>query len=92
MIGDAGEHIGEPSLWVDIVELCGLDQRVKHGSALATAVGAAEQPGFAAKWHRRVILPMSGSWWSFIIAGIRFTAGDFGMKVARIGPVARLSG
>ena len=77
---------------VDVIELGGADQGVHERGALTAAVGACKQPCFPAERHRRVILPMSGSWWSFIIAGIRFTAGDFGMKVARIGPVARLSG
>lgn len=42
--------------------------------------------------HRRVILPMSGSWWSFIIVGIRFTVVVSDKKGARIVPVVRLSG
>ena len=49
MLGDVGEHVGEPSLRLDIIELGGLDQRVKHGGAVAAAVGAAEQPGFAGR-------------------------------------------
>jgi hypothetical protein len=44
MLGDAGEHVGEPSLRVDVVELGGADQGIDDGGALATAVGAAEQP------------------------------------------------
>ena len=51
MVGDAGEHVGEPGLRVDIVEPSGLDQRVQDGGSVTTAVGAAEQPGFAAKRH-----------------------------------------
>ncbi len=27
-VGDSGENVGEPSLWVDVVELGGLDERV----------------------------------------------------------------
>ena len=69
MIGDAGEHVGEPGLRVDVVELCGLDQRVEDGGAVAAAVGAAEQPGFAAKRHHPFILPMSGTMWKFAIPG-----------------------
>lgn len=49
MVSDAGEHVGEPGLRVDIVEAGGLDQRVKDGGALTAAVRAAEQPGLAAE-------------------------------------------
>lgn len=49
VIGDASEDVSEPSLRVDVVELGGLDQRVDDGSALATAIGAAEQPRLAAQ-------------------------------------------
>jgi hypothetical protein len=49
VIGDAGEHIGEPGLRVDVVELGGLDQRVEDGGALPAAIGAAEQPRLAAE-------------------------------------------
>ncbi len=47
MVGDACEHVGEPGLWVDVVELRGLDQCVDDGGALATAIRAAEQPRLA---------------------------------------------
>src|SRR5688572_2192385 len=48
MIGDAGEHVGEPGARVDITELCRLDQREDHGGTLAAGVGAAEGPVAAA--------------------------------------------
>jgi hypothetical protein len=35
MIGDAGEHIGEPGLGIDAGELCGLDHRVQDRRAVA---------------------------------------------------------
>ncbi len=38
MIGDACEDVGEPRLRVDIVELCGLYQRVADGSTLSVGV------------------------------------------------------
>ena len=44
MLGDAGEHVGQPSLGVDIVELGGDDEAVQEGGALAAAIGAGEQP------------------------------------------------
>jgi hypothetical protein len=36
MVGDAGEHVGEPSLEVDVVELGGGDQTVNDGGAFAS--------------------------------------------------------
>ena len=40
MAGDAGQHVGEPCLRVDVVELGGRDQAVEDGGALAgSAVG-----------------------------------------------------
>ena len=49
MIGDAGEHVGQPGLGIDVVELGGDDQAVEEGGALAAAIGAGEQPGLAAE-------------------------------------------
>jgi hypothetical protein len=46
---DPGEHIGKPGLGIDVVETGGLDHRVHEGGALAAAIGACEQPGFAAE-------------------------------------------
>ena len=47
VIVDACEHVGEPSLGIDVVEPRSLDQRVHHGGALAAAIGAGEQPRLA---------------------------------------------
>ena len=44
MLGDALEHIGQPGLRVDVVELGRPDQGVDGGSALAAAIRATEQP------------------------------------------------
>jgi len=49
VIVDAGEHVGEPGLRIDVVEPRSLDQRVHHGGALAAAIGAGEQPGLASE-------------------------------------------
>jgi hypothetical protein len=49
VIGDAGQHVGEPSLGIDIVEFGGVDQREHDRGALAAAIGAGEQPGLAAQ-------------------------------------------
>jgi hypothetical protein len=38
MIGDPGEHVGKPSLGVEVVELSGGDQGVHGGRALTAAV------------------------------------------------------
>jgi hypothetical protein len=40
VIVDARQHVGEPGLRIDAVELGGLDQRVDDGGARAAAVGA----------------------------------------------------
>src|SRR6266853_490363 len=48
MILQSRQDVGEPSLWIDVVELGGLDQRI-DGSGTATAfVGSGERPVVAA--------------------------------------------
>jgi hypothetical protein len=47
MIGQACEHVGEPGLWIDVVELGGGDQRVDGSGAPTAFVGACEGPVFA---------------------------------------------
>src|SRR4051812_42454195 len=44
MYGDPAEHVGQPSLRIDSVQLGGDDERVHRRGALAAAVGAREQP------------------------------------------------
>ena len=36
--GDAGEDVGQPGQWVDVVELCCDDERVHDGGALTAAI------------------------------------------------------
>src|SRR5271169_5861825 len=36
--GDAGEHIGEPELWIDIIELGRYDQRCHDRGAVCSAI------------------------------------------------------
>jgi hypothetical protein len=36
--GDAGEHIGEPGLWIDIIKLGRHDQRGHDRGAVGTAL------------------------------------------------------
>src|SRR2546423_2993525 len=47
VIVDAGEHVSEPRLRIDTVELGGLDRRVHDRGTLAAAVGAGKQPRLA---------------------------------------------
>src|SRR6476469_1691034 len=49
VIGNPGEHVGEPGLGIHIVELGCVDQREHDCSALAAAIGTCEQPGLAAE-------------------------------------------
>src|SRR5882757_4901437 len=63
VIGDTGEHVGEPGLWIDVVELCGLNQREHDRGAFATSIGTGEQPCLATERHHPFILPMSGRSW-----------------------------
>jgi hypothetical protein len=44
VIGQAGEHIGEPGARIDVIELAGFDERIDGGGALTTPVGAGEGP------------------------------------------------
>ena len=42
-VDEAGQHVGDVGLGLDVVQLAGLDQRSDHGPVLAAAVGAGEQ-------------------------------------------------
>ncbi len=44
MLGDAGEHVGEPGLGIDVVHLRRVDQGVHEGDSVTDAVGTGEQP------------------------------------------------
>ena len=39
-----GQDIGEPGLWIHVIELGGLDQGVGDGSGMSSALGACKQP------------------------------------------------
>ena len=43
MTGDAVEDVGESSLGIDVIHLCGDDQAVHEGGPLAAAVRSGEQ-------------------------------------------------
>jgi len=42
MVGDAAQHVGQPGLRIDVVELGGGDQGVHRRGPLATAIGTGE--------------------------------------------------
>jgi hypothetical protein len=44
MPGDTSEHIGEPGLWIHVVQARRLDERVEHRRALTVVIESAEQP------------------------------------------------
>jgi hypothetical protein len=44
MIVDTRQHVGEPGLWIDIVELGGGDEGVDGGGTAAAIIGAGEGP------------------------------------------------
>jgi hypothetical protein len=43
MIGDLGEDVGEPCLRIDVVELCGMDERLHHSRPSANECGQRRQ-------------------------------------------------
>ena len=43
MIRQAGQHVREPSLWIDVVELGGSDEGVDRSSTPAALIGDAHQ-------------------------------------------------
>ena len=51
MIGNARQHVGEPSARVDIIQLCGDDHRIHRRCPLTAAVRAREQPCFSAQGY-----------------------------------------
>jgi len=52
-VGDVGEHVGEPGMRIDIIELRGADQRLHDGSALGATVRTGEEPCLAAQSTER---------------------------------------
>src|SRR3954468_6903753 len=83
------EHVGQPRLRLDPVELGGRHQACHDRPVARPAVTPGEQGILAPQGHHGVILPMSGrrSWST--TAGIRCTGGASGGTTARIvSPVA----
>ena len=89
MVGDAAQHVGEPGLRVDVVELGGGDQRVHGRRPFAAVVGAGEEPVFAADGNRPVILPMSGRRSRSIIPGTHSMDAAFDASMSSGALVAR---
>ena len=89
MIGDPGQHVSEPGLRIDAVELGRLNERQHDRCALTAAIGAGEQPRLSAESNLAAILPMSGRMLWSDIAGIRCT--DRGCVVFRASSAHRVS-
>jgi hypothetical protein len=47
VVGDAAKDIGQPSLWIDAVELGGFDKRLGDCCRLSSALRASKKPIFA---------------------------------------------
>jgi hypothetical protein len=82
MIGNAAQHVGKPSLWIDAVEFRRADQGVHCSRSLTATVGTGEEPRAAPESNRPVILPMSGRRSRSIIAGTHSMGAAFGVAVA----------
>lgn len=70
-VGHAVQYVLEVGERLDIVELCGGQQRSNNRPAGRTAVGSGEQMVLAAQCNLWVILPISGRRWKSIIDGTR---------------------
>ena len=63
VIVDPMQHVGEPSLRVDVVELGGDDQAIEMSGALSAKIGSGEQPGLAPQrtaWAQQKSRPVTG--------------------------------
>src|SRR5450755_2019726 len=70
VIRQACQHVGEPSLGIDVVELACLDKGIDRGCSVAPGIGTREGPIFSSDGNLAAILPISGRMSSSIIAGI----------------------
>ena len=95
--GDAVEDIGEPGQRIDVVELGGADERVYRRRAHAAAVGAGEEPLFAAQGNTPRALSRGGwpinhrgasRYWRRLGTAGTATTGAFSMGLARLAPLA----
>ena len=44
MVGDAGQHVGEPCLWIDVVEAACCDEGEHDGGTIGPTLGTGEGP------------------------------------------------
>src|ERR1700674_323472 len=51
VLGEPGEHVGQPELRVDVVHFGRDDDAVHGGGALSAAIGAGEQPRLSSKCY-----------------------------------------
>jgi hypothetical protein len=72
-IDELGENIGQVSLRVDFVQLCGLNERCETCPVGRAFVVARKEAILAIQSNLAAILPISGRMSSSIIAGIHFT-------------------
>ena len=70
VIRQTGQHVGEPGLGIDVVELAGLDKGIDCSCPVTSGVGPREGPVFSSDSYHPFILPMSGRSWKSITAGI----------------------
>jgi hypothetical protein len=59
MVGNAGEHVGEPGAWINVIQLGRHDQRIHGGCPFPAAIAARKEPRLPAKGYRGTILPIS---------------------------------
>jgi len=74
LVVDPVEHVGEPCLRVDLIELRSANQSVHDGSPFSPTFGASEEPRLSSKRHHPFILPMSGKSWKSVTGGTRILA------------------
>ena len=82
VVRNAFEHVAQVRLRVKAVQFGRADQRVERGSALATGIGAGEQPVLAADRQSPDILPISGRKSQSTTGGILCTAARSGGSTA----------
>src|ERR1700704_2146347 len=51
IVRQPGQHVGEPSLWIDIIELACRNQGIDGGCAVPSRIGARKCPVAAADSH-----------------------------------------
>lgn len=73
-IGDAGEHIGELRLWVNVVETASRDGGGYGGGSIGPTLETGEGPVSTPEGLCPFILPISVRNWKFITVGIPILA------------------